>query len=92
MAALGSNRNWSTTVVQFGHVVIIAIAIVSTASQEAFSRNTPCSGSKGGIARCLGEKFLCNDGSTSASKKMCSMGDTGPDGETPPAKKRAKRQ
>jgi hypothetical protein len=29
------------------------------------------SGSKGGIARCDGELFVCNDGSISGSKKNC---------------------
>lgn len=33
--------------------------------------NTPCSGAKGGIARCDGELFVCNDGSISGSKKNC---------------------
>lgn len=33
--------------------------------------NTPCSGKKGGIARCMGQYFVCNDGSTSQSKKDC---------------------
>ena len=37
----------------------------------ALAANTPCSGKKGGIARCDGELFLCNDGSTSGSKKNC---------------------
>ena len=32
----------------------------------------PCSGSKGGISHCTaGGKFVCNDGSISASKKTC---------------------
>ncbi len=35
--------------------------------------NTPCSGSKGGIARCDGPLFLCNDGSISGSKRDCSV-------------------
>lgn len=34
--------------------------------------NQPCSGSKGGIARCIEGKFLCQDGSISASRKVCS--------------------
>lgn len=42
-------------------------------SQGAFAGNTPCSGKKGGIARCQGTVFVCNDGSTSASKKDCSI-------------------
>lgn len=37
-----------------------------------FAANTPCSGSKGGIERCVGDRFLCRDGSISASKKICS--------------------
>ena len=34
--------------------------------------NTPCSGRKGGISHCDGATFVCNDGSISASKKICS--------------------
>ena len=52
-------------------------------SSFALAANTPCSGKKGGIDRCDGELFLCNDGSISASKKSCSAlyGSTNP---TPP--------
>ena len=32
----------------------------------------PCSGKKGGIDHCSGSKFICNDGSVSKSKKICS--------------------
>lgn len=39
-------------------------------SSFALAANTPCSGKKGGIDRCDGELFLCNDGSISASKKV----------------------
>lgn len=38
---------------------------------NAAATNTPCSGSKGGISHCSGEKFICNDGSMSQSKKNC---------------------
>ena len=31
----------------------------------------PCSGKKGGISHCSGGKFVCNDGSISGSKKIC---------------------
>lgn len=41
-------------------------------SSIAFAANTPCSGKKGGIDHCEGSKFVCKDGSVSASKKMCS--------------------
>ncbi|TKJ88418.1 hypothetical protein PkoCFBP13504_00170 [Pseudomonas koreensis] len=40
-------------------------------SASAWAANTPCSGKKGGIDRCDGELFLCNDGSISGSKKSC---------------------
>lgn len=38
----------------------------------AFAANTPCSGSKGGIDYCDGDRFVCKDGSYSASQKICS--------------------
>jgi len=44
--------------------------VMATASAEA--RNTPCSQGKGGIKACQNGKFLCQDGSISASKKKCS--------------------
>lgn len=38
----------------------------------ASAANYPCSQSKGGVNYCDGEKFVCNDGSISASKRVCS--------------------
>lgn len=38
---------------------------------DAARGRQPCSGSKGGISHCQGEKFVCKDGSISASKKIC---------------------
>lgn len=38
----------------------------------ALAANTPCSGRKGGVDHCLNGQFVCNDGSISASKKICS--------------------
>ncbi|WP_339092452.1 hypothetical protein [Variovorax paradoxus] len=49
-----------------------ALAFVCTAA----SANYPCSGSKGGVSHCSGALFVCNDGSISGSKKVC----TGPQG------------
>ncbi len=48
----------------------IGMALVF-ATTLVLAANTPCSGSKGGIARCQGDLFLCNDGSISGSKKSC---------------------
>jgi hypothetical protein len=38
---------------------------------HAVAANYPCSGKKGGVARCDGALFVCNDGSISASKRNC---------------------
>lgn len=51
-----------------------ACCLVLTAS-IAEARNTPCSGSKGGISHCRGSTFVCNNGTTSQSKQACSAGD-----------------
>ncbi|MDF3933104.1 hypothetical protein [Pseudomonas citronellolis] len=52
-------------------LIPLAIALAALAL-PAHAGNAPCSGSKGGIARCDGDFFLCNDGSISGSKKSCS--------------------
>lgn len=31
----------------------------------------PCSGKKGGVSHCAGDKFVCQDGSISKSKRIC---------------------
>jgi hypothetical protein len=51
--------------------------IVFSVSLTAEAANYPCSGSKGGVAGCRGETFICNDGSVSASKKSCSASTAG---------------
>ncbi len=38
---------------------------------EAGKGRRPCSGKKGGISHCQESKFVCKDGSISASKKIC---------------------
>jgi len=49
-------------------LIMIALALLIG---PALGANTPCSKKKGGIVGCVGTKFLCRDGSTSASKKTC---------------------
>lgn len=51
---------------------ILLIAALAPLSQAA---NYPCSGSKGGVAHCAGTRFVCNDGSVSGSKRLCSATD-----------------
>ena len=56
------------------------IAALVVLASPALATNTPCSQKKGGIVGCVGTKFLCRDGSTSASKKTCTRGQAGLDG------------
>ncbi|MGO2347462.1 MAG: cell envelope biogenesis protein TolA, partial [Providencia sp.] len=54
-----------------GLIAVIVIVISSLGTANA--RNYPCSGSKGGIDRCDGGQFICNDGSTSRSEQVCTV-------------------
>lgn len=51
--------------------LVLAACLTMTLAGTGFAANTPCSGSKGGIAGCDGALFLCKDGSISGSKKNC---------------------
>ncbi|WP_335876881.1 hypothetical protein [Acinetobacter baumannii] len=54
-------------------VILSLLLVLSSLSvAEAGRGRQPCSGKKGGISHCDGGKFVCNDGSISASKKICS--------------------
>ncbi|HCT5802112.1 hypothetical protein ACJBLD_17190 [Acinetobacter nosocomialis] len=54
-------------------VILSLLLVLSSLSvSEAGRGRQPCSGKKGGISHCDGSKFVCNDGSISASKKICS--------------------
>jgi endonuclease YncB( thermonuclease family) len=50
----------------------IALLLYVCAVGVAGAANYPCSQRKGGVNYCDGEKFVCNDGSISASKQKCS--------------------
>lgn len=55
------------------HVVVIAMSMLLAAAQTVEARNQPCSGKKGGIKACTKDgKFLCKNGTISASKRKCS--------------------
>lgn len=49
----------------------LMVAMVALNGHTAVATNYPCSKSKGGVERCQGSKFVCRDGSVSASKKKC---------------------
>jgi hypothetical protein len=48
-----------------------AALVLALALPAAAATRTPCSGKKGGVDRCENGKFICKDGSKSASKKIC---------------------
>ena len=50
--------------------VILSLSLLAL-SFNAQARNTPCSGKKGGIAHCSGNKFFCKNGTMSQSKQSC---------------------
>lgn len=58
-------KKWS-----FGLPLFVVMALLCSIAE---ARNTPCSGKKGGISHCQGGKFVCNDGSISASKQRCTQ-------------------
>jgi endonuclease G len=51
------------------NILMMFLLLISTISYAG----SPCSGNKGGINHCDGSKFICNDGSLSASAKNCSV-------------------
>ncbi|MGS5360331.1 YdcA family protein [Acinetobacter baumannii] len=54
-------------------VILSLLLVLSSLSvAEAGRGRQPCSGKKGGVSHCDDSKFVCNDGSISASKKICS--------------------
>jgi hypothetical protein len=54
--------------------MLAAAILAAFAATTAQAANEPCSGKKGGVNHCEGGKFVCNDGTISASKKTCSGG------------------
>lgn len=57
-----------------GHKLWLPMILAAAAltAGDISAANYPCSGGKGGVARCNGALFICNDGSISGSKKNCS--------------------
>jgi len=53
-------------------IILLSLLTLLTLSFSSWSANVPCSGKKGGISHCEGSRFICNDGSSSKSKKDCS--------------------
>lgn len=62
-------REQALRLARWSQLLVAAAALIGSNVSAA---NYPCSGSKGGVARCNGALFICNDGSISGSKKNCS--------------------
>jgi hypothetical protein len=52
-------------------IVFLFALLASGQALATWQGNQPCSGKKGGVLRCEGEKFLCKDGTISKSKAKC---------------------
>ncbi len=51
-------------------IICLSLSFVSVAEARG---NKPCSGKKGGIKHCTSDgKFMCQNGTVSASKRKCS--------------------
>lgn len=59
-------QHWAARIYQ-----LLAVLAVALACSLANATNYPCSGMKGGISHCMGQFFVCNNGTTSQSKKDC---------------------
>lgn len=57
---------------------LLAPILLGLLPLAAAAANTPCSQSKGGVAYCLDGKFICRDGTMSASKRTCVAADWPP--------------
>lgn len=52
--------------------IAIAGALLLAPAPASAAKREPCSGKKGGVERCEDGKFVCRNGTTSTSKKICS--------------------
>ncbi|PZP64691.1 MAG: hypothetical protein DI604_26370 [Delftia acidovorans] len=58
---------------KFAVLLVALVSALALTAETASARNTPCSGKKGGVVGCTGGgKFMCANGTTSASKRRCS--------------------
>lgn len=53
-------------------LAIMAMALMSASFAAEARGRQPCSGKKGGVSHCSGDKFVCKDGTISKSKRSCS--------------------
>lgn len=57
----------------FSVLMIAGVFVGFSSVADAERGRKPCSGKKGGVSHCTKDgRFVCNDGSISKSKKICS--------------------
>lgn len=64
------NKN-AKILLMLGCSMMLAASAPTAVYAKGTQMNTPCSGAKGGIAKCSGAQFVCKDGSVSESKRDC---------------------
>jgi hypothetical protein len=70
MASIYYSANNKTKTTDYEMALRLAFcALLALLAQSALATNYPCSGKKGGVARCDGSLFVCNDGSISGSTR-----------------------
>lgn len=50
---------------------VLAVALLTMSTSAIANGRQPCDRGAGGIAYCVGSKFICNNGRVSGSKKTC---------------------
>lgn len=54
-------------------IFFLFVGLLFSVQADAARGRKPCSGAKGGISHCTSDgRFVCNDGSLSQSKRLCS--------------------
>lgn len=64
-----SSRFLNTSHLRYAALCACLLALIGM--NTAHARNYPCSGKKGGVSHCQGDKFVCKDGTISGSKQVC---------------------
>ena len=64
-------NKYAKVLLMLGCATMLTVCVENAAYAKGTQMNTPCSGAKGGIAKCSGSQFVCKDGSVSESKRDC---------------------
>lgn len=68
-------------------VLVLFFTVLLLSSAAHANGRQPCDRGAGGISHCMGDKFICNDGRVSGSKRTCNPAVHG----TAPKKEKGKK-